>query len=176
MKVLAAAALAILAAPASAEVVSATTNAFHVRHRIPLAVSADSAFAAFGQVEGWWEDAHTYSGSAANLSLAAKPGGCFCERLPTGGGVEHLRVVVANPDERQLVLTGSLGPLLYQATSGVMDVRVKSSGAASELTLDYRVVGFADGDAAKLAPLVDGVLATLLRRLRAFAVRRPARP
>jgi hypothetical protein len=31
--------------------------------------------------------------SALNLSLQLRPGGCLCEILPLGGGVEHLRVV-----------------------------------------------------------------------------------
>ena len=50
---------------------------------------------------------------AANLSLDAAPGGCFCERLPNGGGVEHMRVTYVEPGKR-IVLTGSLGPLLYK--------------------------------------------------------------
>ena len=54
-------------------------------------------------------------------SLDPRPGGCFCEPLEGVGGIEHMRVTFVQPDER-IVLTGSLGPLLYEATSGVMDV------------------------------------------------------
>lgn len=31
------------------------------------------------------------------MTLDPRPGGCFRERLPGGGGVEHLRVVSAAP-------------------------------------------------------------------------------
>ena len=165
--------LVLVTAPASAEVVSASANGIHIRHRVPLAVPADTAYAAFADVGRWWEDDHTYSGSASNMSLSLTPGGCFCERLPEGGGIEHMRVTFANPAERRVVLTGSLGPLLYEATAGVMDVQVKSAGAASELTLDYRAAGFADGGGDKMAPLVDQVLGPQLKRLRAYAVARP---
>ena len=64
---------------------------------------------------------------------------------------------------------GSLGPLLYEATTGVMDVQFKPEGTGTQVTLNYRVAGFANGGAAKLAPLVDGVLANLVDRYRAHA-------
>ena len=47
---------------------------------------------------------------AKNLSIDARPGGCFCEKLPNGGGVEHARVVYVAPRE-VLRLSGALGPL-----------------------------------------------------------------
>jgi uncharacterized protein YndB with AHSA1/START domain len=60
-------------------------------------------------VGGWWDPAHTFSHNSRNLSLDAKPGGCFCERLPDGGGVQHMSVVYASPG-KLLRLTGSIGP------------------------------------------------------------------
>jgi adenylate kinase len=92
-----------------------------------------------------------------------KPGACFCERLPNGGGVEHMRVVHVDPGKR-LVLTGSLGPLLYEATTGVMDVQVSAVGTGSRVSINYKVAGFATGGAARLAPLVDRVIAGLVAR------------
>ena len=165
--------VAFVAAPASAEVVAAGPNGFQIPHRVPLALPADTAYAAFADVGRWWEDDHTYSGSAGNMSLSLSPGACFCERLPSGGGIGDMRVTFANPAEHRVVLTGSLGPLLYEATAGVMDVQVKSAGAASELTLDYRAAGFANGIGDKMAPLVDQVLGAQMKRLRAYAVTRP---
>jgi len=100
------------------------------------------------------------------------PGGCFCERFPKGGGIEHMRVTYVDPGKRVL-LTGALGPLLFEATAGVMDVQVKSSAGGSQLTLDYRAAGFAKGGAEKLAPLVDQVLSEQLKRYRTFAASRP---
>jgi hypothetical protein len=160
--------LLLLAAPASAEVVSAGPNGFHVRQTAQIVVPPPSAFTAFGRVGSWWSGEHTYSGKAANMTMALTPGGCFCERLDGGGGIEHLRVSFVNPGKR-VVLTGSLGPLLYEATAGVMDVQFERIAGGTKVTMDYRVAGFADGGADKMAPLVDSVLAEQFKRYREFA-------
>lgn len=163
---------AVLGAPAPAEVVSASANGFEVRHVVSTVIPQPATFEAFGQVAQWWSKDHTYSGDPANLSLSLGTGGCFCERLPGGGGVEHMRVAYFAPGER-LVLTGSLGPLLYEATAGVMDVKVERIAGGSRLVLDYRVAGFANGGADRLAPLVDQMLGEQMARLRKFAAARP---
>ena len=163
----------VSATPGAAEVVSASPNGFEVRHTVNLVAKPEVTFSAFANVGAWWNAEHTYSGEAKNLSLDLRPGGCFCERIPKGGGgVEHLRVAYVDPGKR-VVLTGPLGPLLYEAVTGVMDVQVKSTAAGSQLTLDYRASGFANGGAERLAPLVDQVLAEQMKRLRAFATSRP---
>ena len=175
MKTVLAFTLAVLATPAAAEVVSAGPNGFEVREKVQVPVSTAAAFASFADIGGWWDARHSYSGSAKNLSLSLKPGGCFCERLPkSGGGVEHLRVAFVDPG-KQLVLTGSLGPLLYDATAGVMNIQVKKVAGGSEITLDYKVAGFVNGGADKLAPVVDGVLGGQMDRYRAYAASRRKR-
>jgi hypothetical protein len=171
MRYLAAFAL-LVASPTAAEVVSASSNGFEVRQTVNLVVPPDIAFAAFRDIPGWWDPEHTYSGDAANLSLNLAPGGCFCERFPKGGGIEHLHVAYVDPG-KHVILTGSLGPLLYEATAGVMDVQVKSTAGGSQLTLDYRVAGFAKGGGEKLAVDVDQMLGEQMKRLRAYATARP---
>ena len=158
--------------PAAAEVLSASANGFEISHTVNLVHKPGVAFAAFGNVADWWNEEHTYSGSAKNLSLALSPGGCFCERFPGGGGIEHMRVNYLDPGKR-VVLTGSLGPLLYEATSGVMDVQVKSQAGGSQLVLNYRAAGFFKGNAAATAPIVDKVLGEQMKRFRAFVAARP---
>jgi hypothetical protein len=166
-------ALLAVATRAAAEVVSASPNGFEVRETVNLVVPPPLAFDSFRNVSAWWDPEHTYSGDSANLSLSLQPGGCFCERIPkTGGGVEHLRVAYVDPGKR-IVLTGALGPLLYEAATGVMIVDVKTVAGGSELTLDYKAAGFAKGGADKLAPAVDEVLAGQLKRLRTYATSRP---
>jgi hypothetical protein len=172
MKSFAALAILLASAPATAEVVSASPNGFEVRETVNLVVKPEVAFASFGNIGAWWNPEHTYSGKSENLRLDLTPGGCFCERFPKGGGIEHLHVAYVEPGKR-VIMTGSLGPLLYEATSGVMDVQVKPTAAGSQLTLNYRAAGFAKGGAEKLAPLVDQVLAEQIKRLRAFATSRP---
>jgi len=157
----------MIGTPASAEVVSASANGFEVRETASLSVPPASAFAAFGRIGSWWSGQHSFSGNAANLTLALEPGGCLCERLADGGGVQHMRIAYVEPDKRVL-LTGSLGPLLFQATTGVMDVEFKPAGAGTQLVLDYRVAGFLNGGADKLAPAVDAVLAEQVGRLKAY--------
>ncbi|MDR9831226.1 hypothetical protein RCJ22_37175, partial [Vibrio sp. FNV 38] len=81
---------ALLAAGAAqAEVKAMTPQGFEVVETATAKASPDKVFAAIVRVQDWWNSEHTYSGSAANLSIEPKPGGCFCEKLP-GGGVEHL--------------------------------------------------------------------------------------
>jgi hypothetical protein len=171
MKYLALLAIAV-SAPASAEVVSASSNGFEVRETVPLVVPPDVAWSSFASISQWWDPDHTYSGKSENLTLSLQPGGCLCERFPKGGGVEHLRVTYVEPG-KHAVLTGALGPLLYEGTVGVMDVQVKQVAGGAQLTLDYKVAGFANGGADKLAPDVDGMLAAQMTRLRAYAARRP---
>lgn len=167
-------ALALLAVPAAAqaEVVGSAANGLEVRHVVQIVMPPERTFDAFTHISQWWNKEHTYSGDSANLSLSTTPGGCFCERFPNGGGIEHLHVAYVEPGER-LVLTGSLGPLLYLATSGVMDIRVERIAGGSRLTLDYRVAGFAGGGADKLAPQVDQMLGDQLARFRKYAAATP---
>lgn len=166
-------ALAACASPAAAEVVSASSNGFEVRETVQLVVPPEVAFKAFGDLPAWWDPEHTYSSDSANLSFGLYPGGCLCERIPkTGGGVEHLHVAYVDPGKR-IVMTGALGPLLYEGTTGVMDVQVKTLAGGSQLTLDYKVAGFANGGAAGLAPAVDEMLAGQMKRFRAYATARP---
>jgi hypothetical protein len=163
-----AAGLAAGSGAAQAEVVSSASNGFHVRQTMQLVVPQEVAFASFGRIGSWWNKDHTYSGDSANLSLSLSLGGCFCERLPAGGGVEHMRVTYVDPGKRA-VLTGSLGPLLYDATVGSMDLKFEKIAGGTKVTMDYRVAGFADGGAEKMAPLVDGVLADQFKRYREYA-------
>ena len=159
---------------AQADVVSANANGLHIRHEVQIVVPPTNAFAAFGQMSSWWNAEHTYSGKSSNLSLSLTPGGCMCERFPDGGGIEHMRVTYVEPGKRA-VLSGSLGPLLYLATSGVMDVQFERIAGGTKVTMDYKAAGFAEGGADKLAPIVDGVLADQMRRYRQFARARPQR-
>ena len=158
-------AAALLASPAAAEVRDGTPNSFALEYRAELKAPPTRVYQTVGEVARWWNPEHSYSGKAQNLSLDLKAGGCFCERLPGGGGIEHLRVAYVEPGKR-VVLTGGLGPLLFEAVNGVMDMRMEPrSDGGSTLTVSYRAAGFANGNADKLAPLVDKVLAEQVARL-----------
>ena len=164
--------LSLMASPAAAEVVSASDHGLEIKHYVNLVIPQAEAFAAFGRVGQWWSNEHTYSGDAKRMSLQLRAGGCFCEPLDGGGGVEHMRVAYLQPGER-VVLTGSLGPLLYEATSGVLDVKVERIAGGSRVTMNYRAAGFANGGAAAMAPLVDRVLGEQIKRFRVYAATVP---
>src|SRR5688572_16887522 len=103
-------ALALIpSAYASAEVVSAESNGLEVRHTLQLAAASEAVYAALVQPARWWNPQHSWSGQSSNLTLDAQAGGCFCEKLPTGGSVQHLTVVMVKPLQ-ELRMRGALGP------------------------------------------------------------------
>src|SRR5262245_59802378 len=102
--------IALVSSTARADVVDSAPNGFTVKAAIVVAAPAAKAWAALLEPRGWWDKNHTWSGDASNLSLDASTGGCFCEKLPAGGGVRHMTVVYADPG-KLLRLTGGLGPL-----------------------------------------------------------------
>ncbi len=153
-----AALLVLVAAPASAEVVSASANGFEVRETVALVVPPDVAFRAFGDLPAWWDPEHTYSGDPGTCAWSWSPAAASASasrRPAAGSSTCTSRSSIPASD----VMTGPLGPLLYEATTGVMDVRVTTIAGGSQLTLDYKVAGFANGGADKLASAVDAVLA-----------------
>jgi len=168
MRIFAAAIALVLTAPAGAAVTSSGEHGFEIEQSAVVALPPAEALRAFAEIGRWWEAGHTYSGNSANLSMDLRPGGCFCEQLGNGGGVEHMRVAFVDPAGR-IVLTGSLGPLLQLATAGVMDIQFKPIGNGSRMTLTYKVAGFSGGGASKLAPAVDRVLGTQVSNFVVFA-------
>jgi uncharacterized protein YndB with AHSA1/START domain len=161
---------AALLAPgrAAADVVDRSAAGFTVKTVAQVAAPAERVFRALVDVGAWWSKDHTYSGDARNLSIAAQPGGCFCETLPGGGGVEHGRVVNVRPGAL-LRLDTALGPLQELAVAGSMTWQIAASAAASTVTMTYSVAGYAPGGLDKLAGAVDQVLAEQVLRLKAYA-------
>lgn len=158
----------LLAAPATAEVRSAANSGFESEHRFDTALPPADLYRLLTDIKTWWSDSHTYSGKAANLSLDAKAGGCWCETMPDGGGVEHMRVVQVMPGKR-IVMLGSLGPLVNEATAGAMVLTIEPQPAGSRLVMNYRVAGFYKADGGRLANAVDEVLGTQIKKLQAQA-------
>jgi uncharacterized protein YndB with AHSA1/START domain len=158
------AALALAALPARAGVEQAAGDGFLLTYSVPLSAPPAKAWSALAQVQHWWSDEHTWSGKAANLSLQATAGGCFCERW-ADGSAEHGRVVMALP-ERLLRLDTVLGPLQEYALKGVLNVWIRNADdGASALDVEYRVSGAAGAGLDQLAPQVDELLGAEIARL-----------
>lgn len=159
-----------LAVPASAEVVQKSDAGFVVRVADEVAASPADAWNAFTTPSRWWKGAHTFSGSAANLTLDATANGCFCERLPVSkdalagqkpGSVMHMRVLYAEP-YRALRMSGGLGPLQSEAVNGTMTVTFKPidgvGGKGTRILWEYVVGGYMRYKTDIISGAVDKVL------------------
>lgn len=164
---IAAALTAALPALASAEVVDAAANGFQVKREALINAPADKVYAALIQPSAWWNKDHTWSGSAANLSLAAMSGGCLCEKLPSGGSAQHMTVVFARPGQA-LRLFGGLGPLQMSGATGHLAWTLTETNGQTTLVQTYDVGGYMKGGLDKIAPAVDGVLSEQFDRLKAY--------
>src|SRR5260370_14367040 len=133
---------AILAAPLRGEVMEGPAAGFLVRNTAAINAPPAKVYAALTDgIGGWWDPAHTFSHNARNLSVDAKPGGCFCERLPDGGGVQHMSVVYASPG-KLLRLTGAIGPLHEAALAGTMTSNLSQTRAGTTVELISTGSGF----------------------------------
>lgn len=156
------------ASRATADVQAVSENGFTVTSTLTLSVPPARAYAAMTEVAKWWESAHTWSGDARNLSIDAKPQGCWCEKLPGGGGVRHMTVVFASPG-KLLRLEGGLGPLQAMAVSGVMTWKFDPAEKGTAVQISYVVGGYNPGGFKDLAPGVDGVLKQQIDRYKKYA-------
>jgi len=155
------------AAPAHAEIKAASGDAFVIAYSQRVDAPAAKVFAALPAIDRWWSGDHTYSGDAANLSLKAEAGSCFCERWKDGA-VEHGRVIMVRRDQL-LRLQTALGPLQGRAVTGVLTFQLKpdenAGSNATLLTLTYVVNGAGTSALDKSAPAVNDVLGEQFRRL-----------
>jgi uncharacterized protein YndB with AHSA1/START domain len=160
--------LLALAVPSHAEVIGAGENGFSVKITTEVNAPMTAVFHALSQQVGrWWDPAHTFSGSAANLTIDPRAGGCFCEALP-GGGVQHMVVTHVNAPTT-LVLQGGLGPLGTMGVAGAMEWTLEEGNGRTRLQMVYNVGGYTPGGFAQLAAAVNGVLDAQVKRLKAFA-------
>lgn len=158
----------LLAIGASPTIAQVSANGFQIKHAMAISASPAKVYDALvGEVGQWWNPKHTFSGDSKNLSLDARTGGCFCETLPGGGGLEHLRVVYVAPGE-MLRLTGALGPLQASGVAGSLTWKLTSVGSSTTVELSYVVGGYMEGGFESIAPAVGSVLLEQLRRLKSF--------
>ena len=167
------AALLYMASPAVySEVTAAGDNGFSVHHTITLDVGPAEAYRVItDEVGSWWIADHTWSGDSANLSIDARGGGCFCERLADGGSMQHMQVTWAQPG-KELRMTGGLGPLQMMGVHGGMQWLLKATEKGSILEYNYVVSGFSPDGLGGLAPIVDAVQGQQLEALRAYLARK----
>jgi uncharacterized protein YndB with AHSA1/START domain len=169
--------IAIVCAPvaASGEVTDRTPSGFTIKVVIDITAPPETVWDSLVRHVGdWWDKEHTYSGDAKNLSIAARPGGCFCETLPNGGGVEHAAVIYVDP-RSILRMRGALGPLQEGGIAGSITWRLEQAVQGTRLTFTHAAGGYYAGGMDKLADIVDTVLAHQVMRLKEYSEKAAAR-
>jgi hypothetical protein len=154
----------------SATIVDSTQIGFTVKFEKSVLVDPKPLFNKFCKDIGkWWDPDHTWSGQAENLYIQEYIGGCFGERLTSGGYVSHLKVIYIDPG-KMIRMEGGLGPLQQFAVNGIMTMEISKDGDKSKVTLTYTVGGYIPGGVSKLAAAVNQVLEMQLKRFTDFAV------
>jgi hypothetical protein len=162
--------LAILlsvAQAARAEIADSAAAGFTVKITASIHASPGEVYSRIVHVGEWWSSQHTYSGDARNLSIEDRAMGCFCEKLPTGGTVQHMQVVLARPG-KMLRMYGGLGPLQGIAAAGPMTFELKPEQGGTRLEFSYSVSGYGPQGLASWAAPVNDVLSTQITRLKNY--------
>ncbi|MCT2559123.1 SRPBCC family protein [Tsuneonella sp. YG55] len=168
-------ACACLASPAAAEVVETSGDHFVTRDEAIVKAAPRATWLALISPGNWWDDDHTWSGEAANMSITPQGGGCFCERIPEvetptsvglAGSAQHMTVVLARP-ETVLRMRGGLGPLQSEPVDGVLTITLqpdKASGG-TKIVWEYVVGGTMRFPVERISKAVDGVMSQQLAHL-----------
>lgn len=155
-----------LHAPAAADVASAAPDGFVLRVEAVSPLSPDAAWARLLDIAAWWNGDHTYSGDAANLSLEAAPGGCWCE-LWDGGAVEHGRLLTL-ADGSVARFDAPFGPLQGMGVTAILSFALApAEDGGTAIAVDYVVTGSSLMALDAIAPAVDGVISDAVDRLAA---------
>jgi len=151
-----------------AAVDSVGPNGFSLSQTIHIAAPPAKVYAAFTQPAHWWSAEHSYSHDAANFTLQARAGGCWCEAIPGGGSVQHMVVVLVMP-QKEIRLRGALGPFQSLGVDGAWTVSFKpAADGGTDLTGTYNLGGYYKDGFAMLSQAGDHVLAEQLARLKAL--------
>lgn len=157
--------MAMLTFSVRAEITQSGEYGFTVSHSIESAADPFVVYRTMtSHIDEWWNGDHSWSGDAANLYMKIERGGCFCERLPENGRVEHLRIIYLAPG-REIRFDGALGPLQTMAVDGRMIWKIDPMETGSKISFTYMVFGHPEGGLAGIAPAVDGVIGEQLTRL-----------
>lgn len=173
---IAVAAAALAPAAVSAKVMKQDAAGFVTRDTVVVESTPRETWMALISPAKWWNEAHTWSGDPANLSLTPQAGGCFCERIPEvetradvglAGSAQHMTVVHAAPD-KALRMRGALGPLQSEAVTGVLTIALAEVEQGTAITFEYVVGGYMRYEMPPIAEAVDGVMSQQLAGLAAL--------
>lgn len=169
-----AAGLLAAAAPTSAKVVEESDSGFVTQDMAEVAATPMETWLALIRPGLWWNDAHTWSADASNMTLTPQAGGCFCERVPgedrddgfsLDGSVQHMQVIQAYP-LRNIRMRGGLGPLQGEPATGVLTVTLEEIDGGTRIRWEYVVGGYMRYEVATISKAVDAVMSQQLAGLR----------
>ena len=167
---------AIVTTPAAADVVKAEATGFVVEKTVTVDASPDTVWETLRAPQRWWSKEHTWSGDSANLYIDSQATGCFCEKLPGRGSVQHARLIFVDKG-KMLRMEGAFGPLQSEAIVATLTFELSPEGdKATRVKMTYVAGGYSPTGFEKLAPLVDGVLGTQLEGLKTAAEAPPPAP
>jgi hypothetical protein len=156
---------------ARAEVVDSAPGGFTVTNTLTIRAAPEEVYQKLVRNVGeWWSSDHTFSHDSHNLRIEENINGCFCEKLPNGGGVRHMDVAFLAPG-KTLVLRGGLGPLLSLAATGSMSFQLSPAEGATKLEVTYVVTGYMKEGLNTYAAPFDTVLKEQLTRLQNYIER-----
>jgi len=155
----------VLISAARGEVADSSASGFTVKITHEIKAAPEEVYRRLIHVGDWWNSSHSWSGDAHNLSIEERPGGCFCEKLPKGGGVRHMEVVYVDPG-KLLRMTGALGPLQAMAATGTLSVELSPANGGTKLIVTYAAAGYFIGGMNALAAPVDEVISEQFTRLK----------
>jgi len=159
--------VALAPAYAIAEIADSTAGGFTYKATLNLQAPPETVYQRLLAIGNWWGSDHTFSGDARNLSIDPKPMGCWCEKLPNGGGVRHMQVAMVMPG-KMLVMNGGLGPLQSVAASGSMSFKFSPDQGGTKLEITYSVVGYLPAGMNTWAAPVDDVLTQQFTRFKNY--------
>lgn len=156
------------ALPAQAEIVQSSDTHFVSRHTVDVAAAPADVWLALIAPGEWWNDSHTWSADASNMSLIPQAGGCFCEKIPAEdegetagleGSVQHMVVLQAVP-RKVLRMRGGLGPLQSEPVDGVMTITLSRPEGVegTRIVWEYVVGGTMRYEVPQISKAVDGVV------------------
>lgn len=152
---------------ALADVTDVSPTGFQVRIKAHIGAPPAKVYATIITPAKYWNPVHSYSHNAANLSIDAKAGGCFCETLPDGGSVQHLTVATVMPG-RLLRMRGALGPFQQSGMEGSMSWEVTAVGQETDLVVTYDLGGHMVGGFGDWPQKADGMVSEQVARLKRF--------
>lgn len=150
------------------EVADSNATGFTVKVTTSIhAAPADVYNKVVHNVGDWWSPIHTFSGDSHNLSIEEKAMGCFCEKLPNGGGVRHMEVVFFAPG-KMLRMSGAMGPLQSMGVAGALTFTFTPENGGTKIEAVYALGGyFPKGTESWTAP-VNTMLTDQVTRLKNY--------